>query len=127
MYNKKESREDYLESILEAQKELGSIRAVDLAKFMGFSKTSVSIALKKLKETGHVLIDPKSGTIALTGIGLAIAEKTLERHKLLTKTFIYLGVDPKVAEENACKVEHLLSEETYEAIKHYFLEKSDFN
>ncbi|NLB48446.1 MAG: metal-dependent transcriptional regulator, partial [Erysipelotrichia bacterium] len=113
MYRKKQSTEDYLESILEAQKKHGSIRAVDLARFMNFSKTSVSIALKKLKEAGYVITDPKSGVIALTGEGLSLAEKTLEKHKLLTKIFIYLGIDPVEAEESACKIEHLLSDDAY--------------
>lgn len=123
MYNKKESTEDYLESILMAQKEFGSIRAIDLAKYMGFSKPSISIALKKLKENNFVIIDNQTGNIILTEEGNKIAELTLEKHELLTKAFMNLGVSKETSEQDACKIEHLLSEETYAAIKKHFKAK----
>lgn len=123
MYNKKESTEDYLEHILMAQNEIGPVRAIDLAKFIGFSKPSVSIALKKLKNNGFVTIDVNTGIISLTSEGLAIAKDTLERHNLLTEIFTKLGVPYDIASNDACKVEHLLSEETYDAIKNHLKKK----
>lgn len=119
MYNKKESTEDYLENILMAQKELGSIRAVDLAKFIGFTKASVSVALKKLIGQESITVDQETGVINLTDKGKEIAEKTFERHTVLTKAFISLGVNPILAERDACKIEHLLSEESFDAIKEH--------
>ncbi|MCQ2086910.1 MAG: metal-dependent transcriptional regulator [Bacilli bacterium] len=119
MYNKKESTEDYLENILMAQKELGPIRAIELAKYIGFTKASVSVALKKLKEQESITVDQDTGIINLTEKGRALAEKTFERHTILTKSLICLGVNPVIAERDACKVEHLLSEESFEAIKNH--------
>ena len=123
MYNKKESTEDYLEGILVATNEQGPIRAIDLAKFMKFSKASVSIALKKLIASNYILVDKATGIITLTEEGLVIAEETFEKHQVLTKAFMKLGVDEKHASEDACKIEHLLSPETYAAIKKHFNEK----
>ena len=119
MYNKKESTEDYLEAILIAQNNGQSIRAVDLSRLMNFSKPSVSVALKKLKNEKYVEINESTGEIILTDTGRKIAENTLERHTILKKAFMTLGVNEETASEDACKVEHLISEETFLAIKKY--------
>ena len=117
MYNKKESTEDYLEAILIAQNNGQSIRAVDLSRLMNFSKPSVSVALKKLKNEKYVEINESTGEIILTDTGRKIAKNTLERHTILKKAFMSIGVNEETASEDACKVEHLISEETFLAIK----------
>ena len=117
MYNKKESIEDYLEKILMLNEEKELVRAIDLAKFMGFSKASVSIALKKLKSYGYVLVDDDTGAITLTQEGETIARSTYERHTLIAQTLIKIGVSEKTAYEDACAIEHILSEETFNIIK----------
>jgi len=117
MYNKKESTEDYLEKIYMFKKEHGCMRAIDLAKYMNFSKASVSVALKKLKDVRYVVVNDVTGEIELTELGIKIAEETYQRHTILTKTFSALGVNKETAENDACKIEHLLSKETFEAIK----------
>ena len=116
-----ESAEDYLERILILEEERGNndIRAVDIAKSFSYSKPSVSIAMKKLENGGYVELGPKQQRI-LTPKGREIAEKMYERHKILSKIFIDLGVDPETALRDACKIEHDLSEETFEAIKKKF-------
>ena len=111
-----ESAEDYLERILILQEEKGEVRSIDIAHDMGFSKPSISVAMKKLKEAGLIDID-EHGFITLTKEGHVIADKVYERHKVLKKVLIDIGVDPKQAEKDACKVEHVISEETFEAIK----------
>ena len=119
-----ESAEDYLERILILQEERGDkeVRAVDIAKSFSYSKPSVSIAMKKLENGGFVELGPKQ-QLYLTPKGLEIAEKMYERHKILSKIFIDLGVDEKIALRDACKIEHDLSEETFEAIKNYVCKK----
>ena len=111
-----ESAEDYLERILILQEKQEGVRSIDIAHDMGFSKPSVSIAMKKLKEAGLITID-KDGFISLTKEGHVIADRVYERHTVLKKILINIGVDPKQAEKDACKVEHVISEETFEAIK----------
>ena len=111
-----ESAEDYLERILILQEEKGKVRSIDIAKDMGFSKPSISVAMKKLKEAGLIMID-EHGNITLTKEGHVIADRTYERHRVLKKVLIDIGVDPKIAEKDACKIEHVISEETFEAIK----------
>lgn len=111
-----ESAEDYLERILILQEEKGEVRSIDIAHDMGFSKPSISVAMKKLKEAGLIIID-KNGFISLTKEGHVIADKVYERHTVLKKILIDIGVDPKQAEKDACKVEHVISEETFNAIK----------
>ena len=113
-----ESQEDYLERILQLSQKKESVHAIDIAKDMSFSKPSVSIAMNKLKENGYIEIN-KKGEIILTPAGLKIAEATLEKHTLLTKILIHLGVDPKVAQEDACRIEHDLSDKSWDAIKKY--------
>jgi len=111
-----ESAEDYLERILILQEKNDGVRSIDIAHSMGFSKPSVSVAMKKLKEAGLITID-KKGFIFLTKEGHVIADKVYERHCVLKKLFIEIGVSPEQAEKDACKVEHDLSEEAFEAIK----------
>ena len=111
-----ESAEDYLERILILQEEKGEVRSIDIAHDMGYSKPSISIAMKKLKEAGLIDID-EHGFITLTKEGHVIADRVYERHKVLKKILMSIGVDPKQAEKDACKVEHVISEETFEAIK----------
>ena len=113
-----ESGEDYLERILILKERNGQVRSIDIVVDMGFSKPSVSVAMKKLKEGGFIEVD-KNGYISLTDNGQQIAESVYERHQVLTKLFMSLGVDEETAMKDACKVEHDLSEETFQAIKNH--------
>lgn len=113
-----ESAEDYLETILMIQKKKGNVHSVDIAQDRNFSKASVSVAMKKLRENGYITME-KDGTINLLEPGREIAERIYERHQVLTKLFISLGVDPDTAAGDACKVEHDLSPETFEKLKAY--------
>ena len=112
------SAEDYLEAMLMLKEERGYIRSVDVADRLGVTKPSVSYATKRLRENGYISLDP-AGMIVLLPPGMEIAERMYERHKLLTELFIGLGVDPETAREDACKVEHDLSAETYDAIRRH--------
>ena len=114
----RESAEDYLERILMLHQSIGLVRAVDIANLMNFSKPSVSIALKKLRQNGYVTIDD-GGYISLTDSGREIAERVFERHRLISKLLMALGVDEEVAKEDACRIEQDLSVESFEAIKEY--------
>ena len=116
-----ESAENYLEAILSLHERHGLVRSIDIANELHFSKPSVSVAMKKLRESGYIEMD-KDGFISLLPSGEEIARRIYERHKLLTQFFIRLGVDPEVAAADACKVEHDLSEETFRCIQSY-LEK----
>ena len=111
-----ESQEDYLEKILQISKVKESVHAIDIAREMSFSKPSVSVAMNKLKELGYINISEK-GEITLTPDGLTIAEKTLEKHETITELLIHLGVSEKTAKEDACRMEHDISDETWQAIK----------
>ena len=115
-----ESPEDYLEAILVLTKELGNVRSIDVANYLGYSKPSISVAMKKLRENGYIEMD-KDGFITLTDAGMEIASNIYDRHKILTNFFVSLGVDQKTAAEDACKVEHDLSEITYEKIREHAL------
>ena len=117
------SAEDYLEAMLMLREELGYIRSIDVAEQLGVSKPSVSYAVKRLRENGYVTMDDEQ-RIHLTSAGLLIAEDIYSRHKILTQFFASLGVDPAVAAEDACKVEHDLSPATFAALKSY-VEKSE--
>jgi len=117
--NKLESKEDYLERILMLSKKNGSVRSIDIAHDMGFSKPSVSVAMKKLRELKLINVD-KDGLIFLTDEGRLIAERTYERHTVLKAILIHIGVDEQVAEDDACKVEHELSEETFSKIREVY-------
>lgn len=121
MYNKKESVEDYLEKILMLKEQQENIRAIDLAAFMSFSKPSISIALKKLKNYGYVTVDEEDGYINLTEEGERIARSTYERHKVLSSVLIHIGVSEETAMEDACAMEHIISEETFEKLKKIYM------
>ena len=114
-----ESGEMYLETILLLSKEKQHVRAVDVSEYMGFSKPSVSRAVGILKGAGYLTTDP-DGYLVLTPAGIEIAEKTYERHSILTRLFVKMGVDEKTASEDACKIEHVISDEVFSAIKKYF-------
>ena len=113
-----ESAEDYLEAILAIKEEKGLVRSVDVAQRLGVSKPSVSRAMSLLRENGYVIMDD-DGLLHLTDTGYEIASRIYERHQLLTTWLTRLGVDPKVAAEDACKIEHDLSVESFEAIKNH--------
>ena len=115
-----ESAENYLETILSLHETQGLVRSIDIANHLHFSKPSVSVAMKKLRESGYIEMD-KEGFISLLPAGEEIARRIYERHKLLTKFFIHLGVSPGVAAADACKIEHDLSEETFQKIKEHAL------
>lgn len=114
-----ESGEMYLETILILSKTLSEVHAVDISAEMGISKPSVSRALGRLKDENCLIIDA-SGRIAFTEKGRSIAEKIYERHQVLTKMLVSLGVNEAAAAEDACKIEHDLSDETFEKIKEHF-------
>ena len=112
------SAEDYLEAILSLRTRQGNVRSIDIANELNYSKPSVSVAMKKLRESGYIQVDP-DGSILLLPEGEKIAQRVYERHRLLTDFFIHLGVDAEVAAADACKVEHDLSAETFEKIKEF--------
>ena len=114
----RKSSEDYLETMLVMQERHGYIRSIDIAAELNVTKPSVSYATKRLRENGYITMD-KDGLITLTEKGLDIAEHMYERHRLLTQFFVRLGIDEKIAREDACKIEHDLSEETFQAIKRH--------
>ena len=111
-----ESAEDYLESILILQERRGYVRSIDIVNELGYSKPSVSIAMKKLRESGYISMAP-AGAITLNESGMEVASRIYGRHKTLTKLFTMLGVSPETAAEDACKVEHDVSEETFSKIR----------
>ena len=113
-----ESAEMYLETIYQLSQERGAVRSVDVAESMGYSKPSVSRAVGLLKKGGYLLME-KDGTLTLTEAGLETAHKIFERHTTLTSLLIRLGVDPETASEDACKMEHVISDETFEAMKRH--------
>ena len=109
------SAEDYLEKILMLSEQKGYVRSVDIATGLSVSKPSVSVAMKHLREDGYIAMD-KDNYITLTDAGMEIARRVYDRHKALTEILIRIGVSPEVAQEDACKVEHDISAETYDAI-----------
>lgn len=114
----KESEEDYLETILILMERMPAVRSVDIAEEIGYSKASISVAMKNLREKKYIEIS-KEGYITLTPVGKEIASEIYERHKVITNLLIALGVDPTTASEEACKIEHDISAETFEAIKNH--------
>lgn len=116
-----ESAEDYLERILIIQHEKGFVRSIDIAHELNFSKPSVSVAMKKLRENDYIKVDD-SGYITLTDSGYKIASAILERHEVLTTLLKQLGVSDEVAAQDACKIEHDLSDETFACIKKHYQE-----
>ena len=113
-----ESGEMYLETILILSRQLSCVRSVDISEYMGYSKPSVSRAVGLLK-AGNYIVMNDDGHISLTESGLKTAEKIMRRHELLTELLVSLGVDRKVAAADACKMEHVISDETYEAIHNH--------
>lgn len=113
-----ESGEMYLETVYILTKKSDSVRSIDICEYMGYSKPSVSRAIGLLKNGGYITVDAK-GYITLTDEGTAVALKMFERHTMLTNFLVRLGVDEKTASEDACKIEHHISEESFEAIKNY--------
>lgn len=111
-----QSAENYLETIYVLTKRNGSVRSIDIANELGFSKPSVSVAMKSLRENGYIDVSG-DGRIILLESGIKIAEKLYERHTVLTNALIALGVSIETASEDACKIEHIISEETFDAIK----------
>lgn len=118
-----QSAEDYLETILVLKQRLGNVRSIDIARELEFSKPSVSIAMKRLRENGYIEVDGE-GFITLLPPGMEIAGRIYDRHCLLTNFLVRLGVSEEVAAADACKIEHHLSEETFEKIKAFALEQS---
>lgn len=116
-----ESSEDYLETILMLSQSNPYVRSIDIVNELGFSKPSVSVAMKKLRENGHIRMDD-NGYITLTESGMSIASKIYERHTLLTKIFELLGVNEQTAADDACRVEHVISDETFDRIKTFVAE-----
>ncbi len=113
-----ESGEMYLESIYVLSKAQGTVRSIDISEYMGYSKPSVSRAVNLLKNGGYITMD-KDNLIALTDSGLEIAQKIFDRHTLIANLLIRLGVSEKTAAEDACKLEHSISDESFEAIRRY--------
>ncbi len=110
-----ESAEDYLEQILMLKEKQGAVRSIDIVNSLGYSKPSISIAMKHLRENGYIEMD-KDNFITLTDAGMAIAQRVYHRHKTLRGLLLNLGVSAENAEKDACKMEHDLSEETFEKI-----------
>lgn len=119
--NLQESGEMYLETIYVLSQKSPNVRAVDVSEYMGYSKPSVSRAVGILKNAGYIVTD-KNGYLVLTESGVEVAKRTYERHKVLKELFVKLGVSEEIASDDACKIEHVISEEVFAAIKKYFNE-----
>ena len=120
-----ESAEDYLEAILILSRKHGDyVRSIDIANYLEFSKPSVSVAMKKLRENGYIVMD-RSGYIRLEDSGREIAEEMYERHKVMTSWLKHLGVDETVAAKDACRIEHVLSRESFAAIKKHVTDHNE--
>ena len=118
-----QSAEDYLETILMLTQRMGRVRSIDVVNELGFTKASVSIAMKKLRENGYISMAP-DGAITLNDSGLEIASRVYTRHKVLTELFVRLGVSGEQAAEDACRVEHDLSQETFARIQEFVQQKT---
>ncbi|MEQ2444922.1 metal-dependent transcriptional regulator [Pseudoflavonifractor intestinihominis] len=117
-----ESAENYLETILMLKEEKGAVRSIDIARKMDFSKPSISRAMSLLRENGYITMD-KEGLIDLTDAGMEIASRIYERHRFLSKWLVALGVSPETAAEDACRIEHDVSDETFQKIKEHIAGK----
>lgn len=115
-HKSEESVQDYLETIYVLNKSLPQVRSIDIANKLSYSKPSVSVAMKNLRTNGYIQVSDE-GYITLTEIGSQIAHSVYERHSLMTEFLVYLGVDPEIAKEDACMMEHDISEESFEALK----------
>lgn len=120
-----ESAENYLETILVLHNRKGYVRSTDIATELGFSKPSVSVAMKNLRTNDYIMMD-ENGFISLTDKGMAIASSVYEKHTVLSKWLVSLGVDPKTAAEDACRMEHVISQESFESLKRH-AEECHFN
>lgn len=119
-----ESAENYLETILILNRRTGAVRSIDIANELDYSKPSVSIAMRNLRENGYIQVD-SGGMITLLPKGQEIAERIYERHTLLSGWLTALGVKPEVAAEDACRIEHVISAESFEAIKAHVAERKN--
>ena len=115
----RESGEMYLEAILVLARKSGYVRSIDVSEYLGYSKPSVSRAMGILREGGYILME-KDGAITLADSGKKLAETTYERHTVLSELLIRLGVDEKTATDDACRIEHVISDESFQAIKQYY-------
>lgn len=115
----RESGEMYLEAILVLAKKSGYVRSIDVSEYLGYSKPSVSRAMGILREGGYILVE-RDGAITLTDSGKKLAETIYERHTVLSELLIRLGVDEKTATDDACRIEHVISDESFQAIKQYY-------
>lgn len=120
----KESAENYLETILMLSQDKPFVRSIDIATELGFSKPSVSVAMKNLRENGYILMNSE-GYISLTDKGREIAETMYERHLLVSNWLMWLGVDAKTAAEDACRIEHVLSSQSFQAMKRHIMEENE--
>ncbi len=118
MIHKGESVENYLETILVLSQTMSAVRSIDIVRESGFTKPSVSIAMKNLRQKEYITMDDE-GYIKLTEVGRKLAESVYERHTILTDLFVSLGVEEEIAAEDACKIEHVISQETFDALKRY--------
>lgn len=121
--NMHESGEMYLETILRLSETNEIVRSIDVAQAMGFSKPSISRAMKNLRENGYISINPETGSITLLEKGKEIAEKIYERHLVLTSCLEALGVSSATAQDDACRIEHVISDETFQALKNHIQKK----
>ena len=119
----KESAENYLEAILMIKRQKGYVRSIDIANFLNFTKPSVSVAMKSFREEGYIIVD-HDGNITLTEKGMKIAEKVYERHEVIAEALIALGVEHDIAYEDSCKVEHVISQQTFEKLKEHLQKKN---
>ena len=117
-----QSAEDYLECILNLSKQRPVVRSIDIANDMNYSKPSISVAMKNLRLNGYINVD-ESGFITLTDSGMEIASNIYDRHLILRKWLEFLGISPETAEQDACKIEHTLSKETYTALRKHIIEE----
>lgn len=113
-----ESGEDYLEAILKLKQKYGQVRSIDIVGELGYSKPSVSIAMKRLRENGYIEM-AADGYITLTESGFAVADRIYTRHRILTQLFVAIGVSEEVAAADACKIEHDLSDETFDKLREH--------
>ena len=117
--NVEKTIEDYLEAMLMIQEQQGIVRSIDVAYLLGVTKPSVTYTTKRLKERGYITMD-ENNFINLTQTGMAIASRTYEKHKILTGFFMHLGVDREIAMKDACLIEHVISDETYEKLRAWY-------
>lgn len=119
-----ESAENYLETIQVLRERLGQVRSIDIANELGFSKPSISIAMKRLRENGYIQVDGQ-GMITLTESGMEIASKVYERHRFLSYYLQKIGVNEKTAAEDACRIEHVISQETFDRLREHVKKTED--